>query len=195
MLPAKLIDDLHQRYAEPHRHYHTQQHVDTLLAELRITPVPVHNRDVVEAAIWFHDALYDTHRQDNEARSAELAAMQLKDAAWSAEPIARVVKLILATADHTAAKEVVNEEPDAALFLDLDLAILGARPPVYDAYAKAIRQEFDWVPDAGYRTGRARMLTRFLAQPRLFRIDYYAGQLDIIACDNMQREQIALLRG
>ncbi|MDB5801270.1 MAG: hypothetical protein JWL63_2209 [Rhodocyclales bacterium] len=199
MLPQALIDELRRRYAEPHRHYHTQQHIDALLAELRVTPVPVHNREVVEAAIWFHDAIYDTRRQDNEARSAKLANNQLRDAGWAAENIASVVKLILATADHTAAGNVFNEEPDAAsdisLFLDLDLSILGAHPSAYDAYAKAIRQEFDWVIDADYRAGRSRVLTRFLKQSRLFRTDYYTGQLDIIACDNMQREQIALLRG
>lgn len=193
MLPSNLIDDLRRRYAEPHRHYHTQQHIDALLAELRITPVPVHKPDVVEAAIWFHDAIYDTHRQDNEARSAELATSQLRDAGWAADSIASVEKLILATADHTSAAAALHEEPDAALFLDLDLSILGAFPPRYDAYAKAIRLEFDWVPEADYRAGRLRVLTRFLAQSRMFRTDYYVGQLDIIACDNMQREQIALL--
>jgi predicted metal-dependent HD superfamily phosphohydrolase len=194
MLPTSLFDELRQHYAESHRHYHTQQHVDALLAELRVTPVPVHNHEVVEAAIWFHDAIYDTQRQDNEARSAELAATQLRDAGWAAENIARVEKLILATANHTAVEGVLNAEPDAALFLDLDLSILGARPSIYDAYAKAIRQEFDWVSDADYRAGRSRVLTRFLAQSRLFRTDHYLSLLDIPACDNLQREQIALLR-
>ena len=192
MLPQSLIEELRQRYAEPHRHYHTQQHIDTLLQELHITPVPVRNREVVEAAIWFHDAIYDTRRQDNEARSAELAVSQLRDAGWAADNIARVEKLILATGDHTTAAD--DAASDLALFLDLDLSILGARPSVYDAYAKAIRQEFEWVSDADYRAGRSRVLTRFLAQSRLFRTDYYL-ELDIIACDNLQREQIALLRG
>ncbi|MDB5813822.1 MAG: hypothetical protein JWN23_939 [Rhodocyclales bacterium] len=80
MLSQTLIDELRRRYAEPHRHYHTQQHIDALLAELHITPVPVHKHEVVEAAIWYHDAIYDTRKHDNEARSAELAATQLRDA-------------------------------------------------------------------------------------------------------------------
>ncbi|MEC5385283.1 N-methyl-D-aspartate receptor NMDAR2C subunit [Uliginosibacterium sp. H3] len=194
MLPADLIAALRTRYAEPHRHYHTQGHIDALLKELRVTLVPVHDRDVVEAAIWFHDAIYDTRRQDNEARSAELAGTQLREAGWAAEQVASVERLILATADHTAVARVLDEEPDAALFLDLDLSILGARPSVYDAYAEGVRKEFDWVSDADYRAGRLRVLERFLAQSRLFRTDYYLER-DIIACDNMQREQIALLRG
>jgi predicted metal-dependent HD superfamily phosphohydrolase len=194
MLPTALIDELRCHYAEPHRHYHTQQHVDTLLAELGVTPVPVHDRDVVEAAIWYHDAIYDTRRRDNEVRSAELAVTRLRDAGWAAENIARVEKLILATADHTVAADEPDAAPDLALFLDLDLSILGARPSIYDAYAEAIRAEFDWVSNADYRAGRARVLTRFLAQPRLFRTDHYLGLFDIVACDNLQREQIALLR-
>jgi predicted metal-dependent HD superfamily phosphohydrolase len=195
MLPSTLTDALRHRYVEPHRHYHTQQHIDVLLAELRVTPVPVHNRDVIEAAIWFHDAIYDTQRRDNEARSAELAVTQLRDAGWSSESIASVARLILATADHASAMDVLAAEPDAALFLDLDLSILGARPSVYDAYAKGVRQEFSWVNDDDYRAGRLGVLERFLGQSRLFRTDHYLGLFDIIACDNMQREQIALLRG
>ena len=192
MLPHTLIEELRQRYAEPHRHYHTQQHIDALLKELRTVPVPIHNREVVEAAIWFHDAIYDTRRQDNEARSAELATTQLRDAGWDAVKIAFVEKLILATANHSVAANVLSDVPDAALFLDIDLSILGARTSVYDTYAKDIRQEFDWVPEADYRAGRLRVLTRFLAASRLFRTDYYL-ELDIIACHNLQREQIALL--
>ncbi|MFT3734379.1 MAG: hypothetical protein QM776_05065 [Rhodocyclaceae bacterium] len=188
-LPVHLIDSLRARYAEPHRHYHTQQHIDALLAELRITPVPVHDRTVVEAAIWFHDAIYDTRQQNNEALSAELAASALRDAGWQPEPIARVVTLIRATADHT----VAAQEADADLFLDLDLSILGADVPTYDAYANGVRGEFAWVSDADYRAGRSRVLTRFLKQPRLYRTAYYAGQLDILACDNLQRE-LARLR-
>ena len=192
MLPHTLIEGLRQRYAEPHRHYHTQQHIDALLKELHTVPVPIHNREVVEAAIWFHDAIYDTRRQDNEARSAELATTQLRDAGWDADKIAFVEKLILATANHSVAANVLSDVPDAALFLDMDLSILGARTSVYDTYAKNIRQEFDWVPEADYRAGRLRVLTRFLAASRLFRTDYYL-ELDIIACHNLQREQIALL--
>ncbi|GAA5172693.1 hypothetical protein [Viridibacterium curvum] len=188
-LPTRLIDSLRIRYAEPHRRYHTQQHVDDLLAELRRTPEPVQDRAVVEAAIWFHDAIYDTRRQDNEALSAELAASALADAGWQAAPIARVVTLIRATADHMAAAQ----DPDAALFLDLDLAILGADAKTYDAYAHGVRAEFGWVSEADYRAGRTRVLTRFLSQSRLYRTAYYAGQLDILACDNLQRE-LARLR-
>lgn len=188
-LPDSLLDSLRVRYAEPQRHYHTQTHIDALLAELRATPVAVDDRSVLEAAIWFHDAIYDTQRQDNESRSADLAAGALAQAGWPSASVARVVMLIRATADHAAAVS----DPDAALFLDLDLSILGAPGPAYDAYAQGVRREFGWVSDREYRAGRSRVLTRFLAQPRLFRTEYYSGQLDILACDNLQRE-LARLR-
>jgi predicted metal-dependent HD superfamily phosphohydrolase len=184
-LPGALIDSLRALYAEPHRHYHTQQHIDSLLAELHVTPVPVHDLAVVEAAIWFHDAIYDTRRQDNEARSAELADMALSELGWAPERSARVVRLILATADHSAAAN----DPDAALFLDLDLSILGSDPATYAAYAAAIRREFAWVNEPDYRAGRARVLTRFLAQERLFRTDYYRERLEAAAQRNLRRER------
>src|SRR3712207_7568242 len=41
-------------------------------------------------------------------------------------------------------------------------------PDVYRTYARAIRREYGWVPEAAYRRGRAGVLRQFLARPRLF---------------------------
>ena len=37
--------------------------------------------DAMEIALWYHDAIYDTHAADNEEQSATLAAHILRDAA------------------------------------------------------------------------------------------------------------------
>src|SRR5690242_14027091 len=76
-LSSKWLDDLARRYSEPHRRYHTLAHVEELLALLR--DFELQDRDSVEAAVWFHDAIYDTRATDNEARSAELAATALRE--------------------------------------------------------------------------------------------------------------------
>jgi len=73
--------------------------------------------------------------------------------------------LILKTKTHDA-----GDDPDAEVFLDADLAILGANEAAYRIYAEQIRQEYAWVPESEYRTGRRQILTKFLTRPRLFHL-------------------------
>jgi len=69
-LDEALYQDLVARYREPHRRYHTLQHLEECFARFdELRALAEHPRDV-ELAIWFHDAIYDTRRSDNEARSA-----------------------------------------------------------------------------------------------------------------------------
>jgi predicted metal-dependent HD superfamily phosphohydrolase len=111
-------------------------------------------------AAWFHDAVYDTHAQDNEEKSAELAEMALSE--LPAETIAQVRKLILCTKTHQAF------DAESELLLDADLAILSAEPTQYQNYAIAIRQEYRWVSAEDYRIGRSQVLERFLQRDRIY---------------------------
>src|SRR5688572_5758065 len=78
--PDAVFQDLMFRYSEPHRRYHTIQHLDECLARLcEIESVALRPREI-EFALWFHDAIYDVKRQDNEQRSAEWARSTLLDA-------------------------------------------------------------------------------------------------------------------
>src|SRR5262249_32119973 len=75
-----------------------------------------------------------------------------------------VARLILLTKTHeTTAQDVVGQG-----LLDADLSILGATEAEYDAYAAAIRREYDWVSDDDYRAGRRAVLHRFLARPGIY---------------------------
>ncbi|EAN88867.1 hd phosphohydrolase family protein [Trypanosoma cruzi] len=68
------------RYTEPQRHYHTMTHLEEMLGCLarfqseapvaHRLPAEGARRLVVELAIFFHDAVYDPRRSDNEERSA-----------------------------------------------------------------------------------------------------------------------------
>ena len=66
-----LRDELVRAYEAADRHYHDLRHIEALLALARDQPLL--DSAAVEAAIWFHDAIYDTRRNDNEERSAKLA--------------------------------------------------------------------------------------------------------------------------
>ncbi|MDT1091345.1 hypothetical protein RNM29_33455, partial [Pseudomonas aeruginosa] len=71
-------------------------------------------------ALWTHDLVYDTPRQDNEAASAASTARGLAPAGRAAlRPALR--ELIMATGHQAPPGDA-----DAALVVDLDLAILAA---------------------------------------------------------------------
>jgi predicted metal-dependent HD superfamily phosphohydrolase len=98
--------------------------------------------------------------------------------------------MIRATAAHET-----SADPATRLMLDLDLAVLGAAPPVYAAYAAAIRREYAAVPEAIWRLGRAGVLDRFLARPRLYQTRLFQERLEGAARINLAAEADALRAG
>lgn len=178
-------------YSEPHRRYHGLGHLRFLFGEAERLANMLAEPDLVHFAIWFHDAIYDPAAKDNEARSAEWACAGLARMGANAELISRIDRLIRQTSNH--AEGVA--EPDAALFLDMDLAILGAPPSIYDRYAVDTRTEYGFVPDALWQAGRGAFLRQVLARPRIFRTDVYEATLASVARTNMARELAELGAG
>jgi len=159
-----LFDRLAAAHAEPHRHYHTLEHVGEVLrvaGRLAAT-----SPGTVALAAWFHDALYDPTHRDNEERSAELAVTELTALGLDAGTVEAVARLVRATA-HLGDGEPPTD-PDARVLLDADLAILGASPVRYERYARDIRREYAHVSDGDYARGRVAVLERFLARPWLY---------------------------
>lgn len=161
-----VLEELVAAYAEPHRAYHTLDHIAALLRLFGEYGNDAMDGDAVALAIVFHDAVYDPARSDNEAASAGLAGERLAILGFAEALIAKVRRLILATQHGAHAGAVADA--DAALLLDLDLSVLGAPPEDYRAYAQAIRREFSIYPDAVYRPGRRRVLEGFLARDRIY---------------------------
>jgi len=161
--PPALFGELERRYREPQRHYHTLQHLEECFAALDGARPDMDDGAAVELALWFHDAVYDVHRHDNEERSAAWAAACLLDAGLPDGLAAKVTDLILATRHHAAAAGT-----DAAALVDVDLAILGAAPARFDEYERQIRAEYAHVPDDVFVPARRRILENFLQRPVLF---------------------------
>lgn len=156
---------LEAAYAEPHRRYHTRAHIEACLALLDARgDLTEGERRLVEWAVWFHDAVYDPRAADNEARSAELARRALPALGATSSEAAEVARLIGLTAGH----DVPAGDRLGAILVSIDLAILGEPPVAYDAYARAVREEYGFVPDPAWRQRRAAVLQRFLAAPVIF---------------------------
>ena len=159
-----LFDRLVSAHEEPHRHYHTLEHVGEVL---RVAGrLASSSPGTVALAAWFHDAVYDPTRHDNEERSAELAARELTTLGLDSAVVDAVARLVRATA-HLGDGEAPADADGRAL-LDADLAILGASPARYERYARDIRREYAHVGDGDYARGRVAVLERFLARPWLY---------------------------
>lgn len=184
----EIFGNLVARHNEPQRHYHGLSHLTALLHLLAKhapdTPPGSANR----LAVWWHDAIYDPTAKDNEERSAVLARNDLTRLGAPADVIDDVVAIILATKNHWAGPSLGEHD----LFLDADIAILGAPPAVYDAYTTAVRKEYSWAPDDAFHAGRSAFLTNALTWPRLFRTATFETAYTEQARANMRRELAAL---
>jgi predicted metal-dependent HD superfamily phosphohydrolase len=168
--------ELESRYAEPHRHYHTLAHIEHMLDLLP------HADETVQAAVWFHDAIYGAG--NDEAQSAALARRALGELRFPPDAIDAVESLILATTTHDR-----DDVPAAhRAFLDADLAILGSDEERYRVYVDGVRQEYAYVPEALFRDARGAILRRFLARPFLYGTDEFRERFERKARENIERE-------
>jgi predicted metal-dependent HD superfamily phosphohydrolase len=178
VLHAQLI----AHYAEPQRKYHTLQHLAECIAQLEPALGLCAHPGEVEIALWFHDAIYDLERSDNELQSALWAAQVLASAGLSAEVCERVKNLVLATR-HSALPATADE----CLLVDVDLAILGAEPARFDDYERQIRQEYFDVPFPLFCEKRRAILAQFLARPQLYSSEFFRSALETKARENLAR--------
>ncbi|HLG27438.1 MAG TPA: hypothetical protein VI423_06595 [Paenisporosarcina sp.] len=164
-----IWDWIESAYSEPHRHYHTLDHIDWCLHEFDWCRrgFSKESSDVVEFAIWFHDIVYDTMASDNKEQSAKLARNALGVLGVGDQLFrAKLTRLINCT-KHIVSEISIVEEED--VLLDIDLSILGSDPEVFDQYEKNIRKEYEWVPYEMYCAGRVEILQSFLVRPKIFR--------------------------
>ena len=178
----QVLKDLLGRYAEPHRAYHTAQHLEECCDHFSRARRFAQDPGAIQLALWFHDAIYDTRSAQNEDQSAAWAARVLAEAGAPGPLQAFVRSMILAT-KHNAAPD----SPDAGLMVDIDLSILGSSVPRFDEYEEQVRREFAWVPEDAFRTARSRILGEFLARPRIYSSEFFHGLLEAQARSNLQR--------
>lgn len=185
------FDVLVAAYTAPERHYHNLEHLADMFRVVDRLSAQVEEPAALHMAVWFHDAVYDSRAKDNERRSGELAVDLLGPIGVPASAIDRIVQMIWAT-QHTA-DAAPPAMRDTRALLDADLAILGAAEDRYARYARDIRTEYAWVPDADYRAGRARVLEQFLARPRIYFTDVMFEEGETRARANL-RAEIATLK-
>ncbi len=182
-----VFDGLIAHYGEPHRAYHTLDHIQECFVQLDSVP-QVPSREELELALWFHDVIYDTHAHDNEEQSAEWGRRVMLACDMPLPAIERVDQLILVT-KHDAPPG----SPAESLMIDIDLAILGATKVRFDEYEAQVRQEYAWVPEDVFRSTRAQILKGFECRPRIYHSDFFFARLETPARDNLARSLAKLM--
>jgi predicted metal-dependent HD superfamily phosphohydrolase len=176
-------------WSEGHRRYHTLQHLRECLETFETVRGQATRPGEVAVALWFHDALYDLQRDDNEARSADWARDCVLQAGCAEATALRVHALVMATCH-----DVMPEDPDAQLLVDVDLSILGAEPARFDESDRQIRAEYAHVPDEDYREARRLILSGFLRRPRIYSTGHFHDALESRARNNLERALARLKR-
>ena len=172
---------LRAHYDEAHRAYHDASHIRACLRLLDEPAVRALARepDEVEAALWYHDAIYDPRAGDNEEASARLLEDDLSEAGVASERVARMAAHVRATKDHAA------KTADGELLVDIDLSILGESPEICARFEAAIRLEYEWVPGEAYAAGRAAVLERFAGRPVIYRTPLLRARYEAHARANL----------
>ena len=177
-LPDDLVGALTIAYGEAHRAYHNASHIAAVLDwyDRVADDVGWHQPAEVYVAVVFHDAIYVPGARDNEARSAVWA----RDVnGVDSDRVAHLIELTAGHGSHAAA------DHDAALFLDSDMAVIGAPADQFAQYDAAIAREYSVLPPELYRRKRREFLAKLLAMPRIFLTDYFHERLDAQARANL----------
>jgi predicted metal-dependent HD superfamily phosphohydrolase len=182
-----VFAQLQAAYSQPGRHYHGARHIGACLTQLDSHRALAQRPAEIEIALWFHDAIYDTRRNDNERLSADWAAEYLASEGACVDTIARIHALIMATRHDAPVRE-----RDQQLLVDVDLGVLGQPARVFDRYDADIRREYHWLPWPQYVEARRAVLKALLNRPRIYATATFVERYEAQARRNIARAIDAL---
>ncbi len=182
-----VLEDLLDRYLQKGRYYHNITHILDCLNELERTTDYYFNNDSLGViiqyflALWFHDAVYDSHQNNNEQLSAHLFIKYAKESGIPEVHITSIISLIRATRNHETTSVSEN------LIIDIDLSILGKDWETFCEYDNNIAKEYAWVSKDIYIEKRLKVLEKFLLKDRIFKTPYFFQKYEKTARENIKR--------
>lgn len=178
--PIDVYNLLAAKYSEPHRFYHTLNHLEHCISELYALKIIVPNANEVAFALWFHDYFYNTESHNNEENSANFA-VEIADQAGLPVSFSNTVwRLIIAT-QHAFEPNADDEK----FLVDIDLSILGQTEEIFSEYEKNIRKEYSWVPVDVYIRERSKVLQGFLNRNNIFSTEMFREKYEQTARKNL----------
>lgn len=177
-------------YNSQSRHYHNLNHIEALLKLSEEHQQLLESPETIDFAIWYHDAIYDASKSNNEEKSAQLARKNLTELGLVPDLIENCYNLIIATKTHQLTKGLYSF--DAQFLLDIDLSILASERDKYLEYTQEIRKEYKIYPDFLYKKGRKKVLKHFLEMEHIYKTELFQDLWESKAKENLSYE-ISLL--
>ena len=177
---ATVFADLRGRYEAPFRRFHNLGHIQSCLRLCDEVAALLVDRDAVEFALWFHDAVYDLGAPTNELRSAELFLSVSAGAPFMFRH--RVCDHILATRHASTV-----HDSDRRFIVDIDLSGFGAPWDEFMRNGELLRDESSSVPDAKYHCAQVAFLSRLSKRRHFFATEYFRARFEATARENLRR--------
>ncbi len=175
---------LYSLYNQPNRYYHNLVHIWNFVKLFDQYKEKILQPLLFELAIWYHDAIYEAKKKDNELQSANLVQELFKNTLHE-QQLNYVNDLIMSTEGHFPK----TEQMDVYRFLDFDLAILATDYKTYQKYSEAIWQEYKTAyPKLLYKIGRKKVLKNFLSREKLYFSEEFFEKFEKKARQNIQLE-------
>jgi len=157
-------DEVIRRYSEPHRHFHTVEHLNDVLKQLVLKRSQLlsdnkrsqrssDNYVSMLIAAIFHDIVYDPQRRDNEEKSIEFLdfSTSILDESEYYEIKENAKKIILATKTHDKIHELIYS------FNKIDCSILDRSLPELLKWEEQIHKEYEFT-GSEYKERRLKFL-------------------------------------
>lgn len=177
---AELIPDAQYYYNEPHRHYHTWDHIVEMFSVAQDMDVPLCFSQ--KLAILYHDVVYIPGCHDNEELSVELMHTAIKKASPDlftkiSSYLSQAETIIRDTKDHHPS---INE---STFVIDLDFYRLSVEPEKFALHIEAIENEYCRYSSKEFKEGQLKFYKKLLEKNRIFS---FAAFDDQQAKDNLQ---------
>ena len=181
--PVSIFEEISSRYNEPHRRYHTPQHIRHCLEQFDLAAGLLDDRDGVEMALWFHDVVWEAAAvpPSNERESAELFVERL-GGALDEEFRDRVYRLVMVTVYPSE-----PATPDEGYMVDIDLSSFGLPWGEFRRDSQAVRDELPHLTDEEFFPKQHRFLRMLLGRERFFVTDFFAQRYERAVRDNIER--------
>lgn len=194
----ELMVTVMSRYTEPHRRFHTLEHLENLFAYMNWYKKTQGsklggwlNEDLLALSILFHDIVYVPGSKENEIKSAKIAVDFLRRNDFRQASIDTVERIILATQTHQM-EDNYAMDPMVALFLDMDLAGLGSDPVEYRRTSSLVADEFTSGKNAfsvkAFWEGRQAWLEGMLNRPQIYNHPEFVEAFERQAKENISEE-------
>jgi len=179
-------------YSEPHRSYHTFEHIERILSDAEKMDIKLSPAQII--AILFHDIIYTPGSTTNEKDSARMLQWVSKMyPEWliaddiSTNDINDACTIIEDTQHHTPSSD------HSKIVIDLDLLGLADDYANYVGSGKNVRAEFGYLSENDWMVGRLEFLSSLIKREHIFQTDDFRNQFDEKAKNNMNQERNGIL--